>query len=819
MSLPTCLAQLQAKGALDAERAARFAEMYAAREAQYAKSMAKAAAAARASSDTMDAVEAEALQRRRQELLQIKAQQDVLRRIGDHVAAGGRADIAAIAVFAPDERVHGVPNLEMRHRQVLSVAHAQIAQVLETFSHDVLGRVREPARLANLVREAFGEATDDVSAAEMAKAWTAAAETLRQRFNAAGGHIGKRDDWGLPQGHSSEKVGNATFEEWRDFIAPRLDPARMVDETTGQPFTAETLPKALAEVYQSIRSQGWAGRDPGGVAASKLANRRADPRFLVFRSADDWMQYQERFGTASAFDAMMGHIDGMARDIAQMEILGPNPSATVRWLTDLIEQDAMLSGASGKVWAKLKNRAFGARRQILNMHGVFTGELNRPVDSDLAYAFGTARSLMTAAKLGGATVSATTDLGFQEVTAAFNGLEFANIVGNYAKLLNPADATDRKFALASGLIADEAASRMGSLWRYDDSVNSPEVARRLANGVLRASGLSAWTQAGKWAFGMEFMHAVGHAVETFNWDRLDPRLRHAFERYGIGAADWERLRMTPTFEHKGASFLRPVDIEDEALARKYFQMIATETRFAIPEAGLRARGFMSGGTQAGTPIGEILRSVLQFKGFAISMIYTHGMRTVLSKGPMSRAKLLAHQMFILTALGGAVLQFKAISGGRDPRDMTDPWFWTAAMAQGGGLGIAGDFLFTNQSRAGGVAKWAAGPLIGGTGQQLYDLTLGNAYEAADGEQTNIGREAVKFAQMNTPGSSLWYGRLALNRLVFDQLQIELDPDHERAFERMEQRAAQDFDQAFWWHPGETAPERAPELEAVAGGSE
>jgi hypothetical protein len=53
---------------------------------------------------------------------------------------------------------------------------------------------------------------------------------------------------------------------------------------------------------------------------------------------------------------MMGHIDGMSRDIALMEILGPNPAATVRWLKDMIEKSAELDASPGSKAIERGNR-------------------------------------------------------------------------------------------------------------------------------------------------------------------------------------------------------------------------------------------------------------------------------------------------------------------------------------------------------------------------------------------------------------------------------------------------------------------------------
>ncbi|MFZ4687845.1 MAG: hypothetical protein ACOYLS_01275 [Polymorphobacter sp.] len=815
MTLAVCIADLKAKGGLDAERADAYAAHYAELARQYGATMGEVQAAAAATKDTVEAIERELMEKRRQTLLQVAAQKTIVGNIVRTMAEGSTAAKAAIAHFDMEGTTRGIANLDARKRAILGEAHAGITELLSKFSHDLAGRTRNPAQLRNVVREAFGEATGDTSAAELAKAWAATADKLRKRFNAAGGHIAVRGDWGMPQAHLSAKVRQVSFEAWRDFIVPRLDMSRMVDGFTGKPFSAVQFELSLREAFNSIRSDGMDDMTPGGGFPPKLGNRRGEHRFFVFRDATTWMEYQQQFGLESPWDAMMGHIDGMARDIAQMEILGPSPNVTVRWLTDLLEKDVKASSVAGDRFTAMLNQAMGAKSQIKRMMGVFNGETNRPVNSTMARGFSTFRAMQTSAKLGGATISAVTDLGFQNVTARFNGLEYGNIIGNYVKLLKNSD--DQDFAISSGLIAEEAASRMGSLWRYDDSVNTPEVARRLASGVLRASGLSAWTQAGKWAFGMEFMHALGRAA-AIPFDTLDKGLRAALDRYGIGAADWEALRATPLYEHKGASYLRPDEVADQALRNRVLEMIQSETRFAVPEATLRARAVMTGGLQAGTASGELWRSVMQFKAFPVSIIMTHGLRMTIAKGPMSRAAYVANVMIATTAFGALALQMKDMIAGKDPRDMTTGKFWGAAFIQGGGAGLFGDLLYADTSRYGGnFEQTLLGP-VAGEAKAIIDLTAGNLKEAAKGAETNFGSEAVQFAKANTPGASLWYGRLAFNRIFFDQVAKEIDPDAGRAFDRIEARARREMEQEYWWSPGEAGADRAPDFTAIDGGS-
>ena len=67
-----------------------------------------------------------------------------------------------------------------------------------------------------------------------------------------------------------------------------------------------------------------------------------------------------------------------------------------------------------------------------------------------------------------------------------------------------------------GLIADHWSQLASAQMRYVGEIAGPEFMRRLSDGVLRASGLSIWTQAGRWAFGMEFMGSLAdHAKLRF----------------------------------------------------------------------------------------------------------------------------------------------------------------------------------------------------------------------------------------------------------------------------------------------------------------
>lgn len=83
-----------------------------------------------------------------------------------------------------------------------------------------------------------------------------------------------------------------------------------------------------------------------------------------------------------------------------------------------------------------------------------------------------------------------------------------------------------------------------------------------------------------------------------------------------------------------------------------------------------------------------------------------------------------------------------------------------------------------------------------------------------GKKTNAGREMVKFIQQATPGQSLWFLRMAWERMLFDQLQYLVDPEAHQAFARRMQMRKTDYKQDYYWRPGEATPRRAPDMGAM-----
>jgi hypothetical protein len=143
-------------------------------------------------------------------------------------------------------------------------------------------------------------------------------------------------------------------------------------------------------------------------------------------------------------------------------------------------------------------------------------------------------------------------------------------------------------------------------------------------------------------------------------------------------------------------------------------------------------------------------------------------------------------------------------------------FWTQAFLKGGGAGFAGDML--NSALTSRDYGSAVGAIVGGpVGSVLFDplhIAYQNATDAANGKDTHVAADMLKFAQNNTPLINLWYWRTVWNRLIFDNIAENLSPG---VTQRNVNRSNKQYGNEFFWSPGSSVPDRAPDLAHAFGG--
>lgn len=711
--------------------------------------------------------------------------------------------------------------------------------------------VDNPAMQRDIVREAYGVDTKNDVAKGAAKAIVDTTTAMRERFNRAGGNIGELEQGWWPRrtsqvkvlGDGSDKARNA----FADAILPRLDRSQFLDDA-GNPLDDAALRRVLTgEDRESWERRNIAARGKGieprqqGVwdtiaygGVSKIvpgemtggaarANAGSQHRVLHFNSADDEIWYHQTYGEGSLLDAMISHIGGMAKNIALVERYGPNPTRNMRTQIQLtaVHDNTKLRALEGGMLS------VGAYWNYVN------GTTNTPVNPAVARRMETLRTTISAIKLQGTLLAALGDPGTMFVTAGYNKVPFFRTLGTAARLMAPGSKDFRDWLSGQGLIAETLEHGLNR-WGMDNLATT--WARSLSAQTMKWGGVTGWTDAMRTAFQANMMRGLGEMAAT-KWGDLTEWDRTRLTRSDITESDWDVINQVTPGEYNGSRYLTPDSIYETGHERaqdivpKVLGMIRDEGEFAVLNPDLRTKVLAA--ATPGTLPGELQKSFMQFKSFPLAMISRHwGRLNEMRRSGDYRvegAPLLANPMAYgaalvvsTTLLGALAVQLQNILAGKDPEPMADDVkhagsFWVRAFSKGGGAGFAGDMLTAALQSAdyGSLLSSAVGgPLLSTLFQPVRALST-NAQDAAQGKDTHIGVDLAKIAQSNTPLINLWYWKTVWNRLIWDNIAENLSPG---VTARNVQKSRTQYHNDYYWSPGSSAPERAPNL-ATAFGSQ
>ncbi|MBD1555004.1 hypothetical protein HAQ04_26730 [Pseudomonas sp. C2L11] len=659
-------------------------------------------------------------------------------------------------------------------------------------------------------------------------------EAARIDANRAGASIGKVAGYITRQSHDSEKIAAAGFDKWMRYILPRLDPSTF----DGVSDVGQFLKGVFNGLVSGDHLKAPGDRPANGFKGpASLAKRLSQERVLHFKDGIAWHEYNKLYGTGNLREAVLRGLDMAGQNTALMRRLGTNPEANLNMIVDVLKEDVRKTGDN----QALKNFNTEARGKIANRFKEVSGQTRIPGSATQARVAANVRAWQSLSKLGGALLSSFTDLPVAASEFRYQGKSFLGSLGDMAGgLLKGRGSAEQREILASfGVYADSMRGEIMRRFSADDSMGG-----KISRGMslfFRLNGLSWWTDANKASAGLMMAHNLAQNKGRA-WSALDANYRRALSLYDLDEAKWDLLRGMDTRMADGREYMtsdgvasipdervteylkeqgRPVSegaIRDvrNGLQQSLRTYVNDRVTYAVLEPDARTRSIMNQGTQPGTIPGDLLRFVTQFKSFPAAYMqktmgrdlygrgYTptglserfRGGRDLIAALRNGNGEKLAIAQLILwtTAFGYLSMAAKDSWKMKTPRDPNDPKTWMAAMAQGGGLGIFGDYLFGETSRFGNSAlESAAGPALG-TAADLANLWS----RAKAGDDT--AASALRLAQNNTPFLNLFYSRIVLDHLFFFSLQEAMNPGSLR---RTEQRIQKENGQTFLIRPSQS----------------
>lgn len=651
--------------------------------------------------------------------------------------------------------------------------------------------------------------------------------TARNRRNRFGAWIRDLQGYITRQSHDMFKIREATDAEWVDFVKDKLDLPKMM--RLG--LLSETDPMgSLRALYDDFAAGVHMKSNPleeDTVAMGKgsnLAKRESVSRALYFKDGVAAYEYNQRFGMGTLAESVVTGLDRSASAAALLKTLGTNPEATLTRLMDEYE--------NGLVSDPVRRAKFRERRgAILNLLAQVDGSVNIPGDVTAAKISSFARSWMSMAKLGGALISSVSDLaGYAAELRYSEGKNmFEGVLDGMSRLTEGRAKNEKADIVSSlGVFHESVAGSVSA--RFD---NPDLVAGKMAAAMqqfFKLNGLNWWTETLRDGAALQHSHYMAlQAGKKF--DGLDPELQRLLTLYNIDAKKWDLLRIGTMQMADGRAYMTPEALRTvpraalenyitevgrtvsdasvanllDDLSQALRVMAVDRAHHAVLEPSARSRAWMLRGSRPGTVQGELLRFIGQFKSFSVAMtqmvlgreVYGRGYDTVGEYIKNGRGDMvgLASMIGMYGALGYAAMAGKDLLKGREPRDPTDPKTIVAALAQGGGLGIYGDFLFGEYSRMGRTfTSSLAGPVIGNL-DTLTDLWT----RLRNGD--DVAAASFKALLDNTPFLNLYWIRPLLDYMVLFRIQESLNPGFLR---RMERRIERENGQSYILPPSQVA---------------
>ncbi|MDE4918342.1 hypothetical protein ACUXAV_000382 [Cupriavidus metallidurans] len=649
-------------------------------------------------------------------------------------------------------------------------------------------------------------------AADIAKVINKWQEWTRTAANEAGAWIGKEAGYIVRQSHDMLKIRNAGFEAWRDGALRFFDLPRMVAETGEQ-----NTDKLLRGIFDNLASGDHMKaisrvEDQPFQGPGNLAKKLSESRVVHFKDADSWFDYNQLYGTGNLREAVAAGLERGTQKIGLLRQLGPNPGAMMDSITQQLVKDAKDAGEFAKI-----DGINEAQKKLGNFMAAVDGSMSIPGNALWARRGANIRAWQSMAKLGGMIMSQFNDVAVYGSEARYQGRSFLSGMGeSLAGLGASLKSEERKELLASIGVYFESA--MGEIAR----TGSFEDAGALTRGQRLFFRLNLghwWSEKQRAAAAMGMSHHMALQAEK-SWDALAPEYRRVLELYEIDAGKWDVVRASAQKQIDGRAYITPDTIADPKIADQVQTYLNDRTGFFQLEPDAKTRAIMLQGTQPGTFLGEFMRFLTQFKSFTGAYLQKIFGRELYGRGyegssifgalgaGNGEAMGIVNVVLWSTLFGYGSMVAKDLVKGRTPRTMNDDptndaKVFMAAMAQGGGMGIMGDFVFGEANRfGGGMLSSLAGPTAGAA-NDIVSLYQTMRDDAVNGTLTGgkVGSDALRVALNNTPYLNLFYTRIALDYLLFYRMQEMMNPGY---LSRMEQRVRTQNNQEFLLPPSSVA---------------
>lgn len=554
---------------------------------------------------------------------------------------------------------------------------------------------------------------------------------------------------------------------WIDTIKPLLDLKSMLKGTEAYDGLFETIDDAkveeiLSNAFDNITTGKSEIFTKSAVVNDREAVKRKRHMFFIFNDMESYAKYNETYGTGDLFSALKSDIEGSGNRAGAARLLGDSPYS----MYAAMREAQATHDPKGNTWYKHTEYMF---QEVM-------GENKTATSPTMATFFSNLRSLSMMARLIKITMQSLSDLHAAAVFAKRWGYSYWNAYGElFGHMFNAFETEERKYI--AELFKYSIDNHLGYMGKFIDAHNTGEVMSKATNMYFRGLGMEALDKGNKVSL-LSIMSRHLAEMSKHSFSNLPPELAKQLKKFNLTEKEWDLLRKKNKKLPNGPVMFTTENVDaltnDEIktlyvdsdksiplyemrnnLSRKVHSMFDVAAENAVITPGAWTKAWCTWGTKPGTTSGEILRTVLQFKSYALTYmdrVLAQGWRD--SEGASGKMLWATQMVAAVMPLAFMSMAFENISNGVSPMPDVSKMsfdeqerFWLSLTMPS--LGIFFGILDPDKQNQDLVLSLFTSPttrLIGNGAASALALTQGDGERAAK----NFGKMANYMLPIQSP---------------------------------------------------------------------
>lgn len=592
--------------------------------------------------------------------------------------------------------------------------------------------------------------------------------------------------------YRNDKIAAMSASEFRSFIENNVDMVRFNSAIEDQVRIAGGVNEWWTEAYTAWNS-GF---------ATNLKNNASDLKdiFRMYgqgKDAQSYLNLTNKLGSGDAYTDFTFQLDSISNRVARDQMYGSTKGAA-KAVNDRVIAKMKESGRFTD--EEILSTQKGLEERLSFAYGEYSHyPLSNPIYRSALGGLQALRSLSSTVVVGIVPVNVVSD---QVLSKRYQQMYLGNnpeFTSQYLKnVMSRKDVAQKGLELA--VLGDQLMKQTANY--FDSGIGGSVVkgAQKWSGQAQIMSGMVKTTQATQQNAALATLTKLSSLAKSTDFDKLTPQDLKFLKLGNITPDDWKLLREVSRIDDDISmidivKISQSEDVAVRRLAAKLDSLVIRGRDIAVPIDSVYLKLQKAKAYNSGLIWGLLADNLTMFMSYPTTYTREYLLKPF-DEGAKTGIQQAAATIAAMTVAGVIGYSGRQLLQGKKP-DLTSADAWQYGLSNASGL--AARFLGEAFSAQYPNAVSAAMGPVGMLPQALYDVVKDNIDRKLENKETKIQWDTLKaFWKMVPPAHPI---KLVLDRLIYDQMQLILDPDGARNLRTRIKRQEKEGG-GWWWRPGD-----------------